>query len=346
MSPSGDRPVLGAPASHHQQTAAQAEIDSKARAEIPKQIRRRRDASRRLPVLEDGRADPIEPVRRKRHKPIQVRAIGANTVEFIGGDTAIWSACDRLGVTFMRSRFGGAWQVHQSNADDVMAWLEFAATGSTSRYEPAARQVAARRHRQQGYRRRDPRPAARPSRRDERQGPSVDLQARPRGHVDVRERPIQERLGRAIDARLLDRVGGGSKGHPQILQSAPAGGWPDIDKMFSVPAFSGAQTPLIDQSGPLPRVWGSPIYESSSMATATGAGTRVIIYGDFSQTTSWTADPVMSCSSLRSSAPARTRNCPPGKPGGSSSPGRGWDRQPPAPGGSGKSKAGRQTGHR
>ena len=56
-----------------------------------------------------------------------------------------------------------------------------------------------------------------------------------------------------------------------------------IDKMSSVPAFTGALSPLVDQSGPVPRALGAPIYESSSMATATGAGTRVLIYGDFSQ---------------------------------------------------------------
>jgi HK97 family phage major capsid protein len=56
-----------------------------------------------------------------------------------------------------------------------------------------------------------------------------------------------------------------------------------IDKMQSVPAFSGALSPLVDTSGPIPRALGAPIYESSSMATGTAAGTRVLIYGDFSQ---------------------------------------------------------------
>ena len=56
-----------------------------------------------------------------------------------------------------------------------------------------------------------------------------------------------------------------------------------IDKLQSVPSFSGSLMPLVDQSGPQPRLLGAPIYESSSMATATGAGTRVVCYGDFSQ---------------------------------------------------------------
>src|SRR5436190_16344844 len=88
VSLSEDRPLgsESGPAGPHQQTAAQAEIESGRRAEIGKQIRRRRAASRRLPVLEDGRADPIEPARRKRNT-IQVRAIGTHTVEFIGADS-------------------------------------------------------------------------------------------------------------------------------------------------------------------------------------------------------------------------------------------------------------------
>lgn len=56
-----------------------------------------------------------------------------------------------------------------------------------------------------------------------------------------------------------------------------------IDKLQSVPSFSGSLMPLVDQSGPLPRLLGSSVYESSSMTTATGAGSRVLIYGDFSQ---------------------------------------------------------------
>ena len=56
-----------------------------------------------------------------------------------------------------------------------------------------------------------------------------------------------------------------------------------FDKLQSVPSFSGSLMPLVDQSGPQPRLLGAPIYESSSMATATGAGTRVVCYGDFSQ---------------------------------------------------------------
>jgi hypothetical protein len=36
---------------------------------------------------------------------------------------------------------------------------------------------------------------------------------------DVDWRCISERIRRAVDAQLLDRVGGGYKGHPQILQA-------------------------------------------------------------------------------------------------------------------------------
>lgn len=89
---------------------------------IPSQLRRRRAASRRLPVLHDGRRDPLDPPPRRR--PIQVRAIGKNTVEFVGCDNAVYDAIHTLGVQFMRARAGGAWLVPQSAADDVMALLE------------------------------------------------------------------------------------------------------------------------------------------------------------------------------------------------------------------------------
>jgi hypothetical protein len=75
-------------------------------------------------VLDDGRSDPLEPVRRKRRQPVQVRAIGSCTVEFTGADSAVWSAIDRLNARYMRSRFGKAWLVPQADADDVMALLE------------------------------------------------------------------------------------------------------------------------------------------------------------------------------------------------------------------------------
>jgi hypothetical protein len=90
---------------------------------IPKQLRRRRAASRRLPALHDGRRDPIDPPPRR--QPIQVRAIGGNTVEFVGCDQAVYNAIHTLGVKFMRARQGGAWLVPQSAADDLMALLEY-----------------------------------------------------------------------------------------------------------------------------------------------------------------------------------------------------------------------------
>jgi HK97 family phage major capsid protein len=56
-----------------------------------------------------------------------------------------------------------------------------------------------------------------------------------------------------------------------------------VDKLLQVPAFTGSLTTLVDSSGPVPRMLGSSIYECSAMATGTAAGTRVLLYGDFSQ---------------------------------------------------------------
>ncbi len=56
-----------------------------------------------------------------------------------------------------------------------------------------------------------------------------------------------------------------------------------LDKTLQIPQFTGALTALVDSSGPIPRMLQAPMYECSAMATATGAGTRVLMYGDFSQ---------------------------------------------------------------
>jgi hypothetical protein len=91
--------------------------------DIPTQLRRRRAASRRMPVLADGRRDPVDPPRRR--QPIHVRAISKSTVEFTGCDNAVYSAIHSVGAQFMRAAQGGAWLVPQAAADDVMALLEY-----------------------------------------------------------------------------------------------------------------------------------------------------------------------------------------------------------------------------
>ena len=49
----------------------------------------------------------------------------ATQSNFAGCDSAVRSAIVKLDARFMRSRwFGGAWLVHQADADDVMALLE------------------------------------------------------------------------------------------------------------------------------------------------------------------------------------------------------------------------------
>jgi HK97 family phage major capsid protein len=56
-----------------------------------------------------------------------------------------------------------------------------------------------------------------------------------------------------------------------------------LDKTLQIPQFTGALTALVDSSGDTPRMLGAPMYECSAMSTATGTGTRVLVYGDFSQ---------------------------------------------------------------
>jgi hypothetical protein len=55
-------------------------------------------------------------------KPIHVRAVGGNTTEFDG--PGVLAAINTLGVPYMRSRHGKAWQVPGRHADDLMALLE------------------------------------------------------------------------------------------------------------------------------------------------------------------------------------------------------------------------------
>ena len=57
-----------------------------------------------------------------RAETIRVRALGANTTEFDG--PGVLAAINILGVPYMRSRHGKAWQVSGKHADDLMALLE------------------------------------------------------------------------------------------------------------------------------------------------------------------------------------------------------------------------------
>jgi hypothetical protein len=63
--------------------------------------------------------------RRRVRGTIQVRAIGPQSVEFVGCDRAVRGVINTLGVRrFMRHQHGHAWLVPQSVGDDVMALLE------------------------------------------------------------------------------------------------------------------------------------------------------------------------------------------------------------------------------
>jgi hypothetical protein len=90
--------------------------------DVASQLRRRRAASYRCPVLDDGRTDPIDKPRPRR--AIEVRAIGRNTVEFAGCDRAVYDAITTLCVKYQRAPGGRAWLIPQTVAEDVMALLE------------------------------------------------------------------------------------------------------------------------------------------------------------------------------------------------------------------------------
>jgi hypothetical protein len=57
-------------------------------------------------------------------KLVQVRALGTNTVEFIGADRAVYGAAERVNARIMRAPLRNAWHVRAVDADDVMAALE------------------------------------------------------------------------------------------------------------------------------------------------------------------------------------------------------------------------------
>ena len=75
-----------------------------------------------MPALPDGRHDPMDP--RRNNRVVQVRAIGHNTVEFIGCDQAVFGAIRTLGARHQRAPRGGAWLLPQTSAEDVAALLE------------------------------------------------------------------------------------------------------------------------------------------------------------------------------------------------------------------------------
>ena len=60
-----------------------------------------------------------------RTKTMTVRAVGRHSMEFIGPARAIVNACMATGARWMKSHLkGGGWLVRESDADDVMAYLE------------------------------------------------------------------------------------------------------------------------------------------------------------------------------------------------------------------------------
>lgn len=92
---------------------------------VPRQLRRRRAASRRLPPLVDGRRDTLDQPR-ARIVITRQDINGTQTVRF-AGEGARWiirDAADMVGARYHRDhRQRDAWLVHADSADDLEAVL-------------------------------------------------------------------------------------------------------------------------------------------------------------------------------------------------------------------------------
>ena len=75
-----------------------------------------------MSCLADGRRDPLN--RPTLQPKIAVRAIGRNTVEFVGCDRAVYVAITAVCARYQRAPRGSAWLVKQDDADNVLARLE------------------------------------------------------------------------------------------------------------------------------------------------------------------------------------------------------------------------------
>lgn len=84
-------------------------------------MRRRREASRRLPELADGRRDPMD---RPTARAVQVRPLNNRTTE-IADHPAVLPALRALGIRFMRARPAGAgWWIPGQFTEDLITLLE------------------------------------------------------------------------------------------------------------------------------------------------------------------------------------------------------------------------------
>ena len=59
---------------------------------------------------------------KRRAKVATARVLNSNTTDFDGA--GVFDALRRLGIPYMRSRFGGGWSIPGRHTDDVMAYLE------------------------------------------------------------------------------------------------------------------------------------------------------------------------------------------------------------------------------
>ena len=59
---------------------------------------------------------------KRRDKVATLRILNSNTTDVDG--VGVFDAIKRLGIPYMRSRFGGGWSIPGRHTDDVCAYLE------------------------------------------------------------------------------------------------------------------------------------------------------------------------------------------------------------------------------
>lgn len=122
MSPPDERrPGVGTEATTSDQTGQDFKLSSRVdqSSEVAVQLRRRRAASYRCPVMSDRRRDTLSkpvPI-----VPTTVRVLGKST-EFAG--PGVYAAIRTAGCKLMRARTGSGWWVPVAATEDVLDVLE------------------------------------------------------------------------------------------------------------------------------------------------------------------------------------------------------------------------------
>jgi hypothetical protein len=92
--------------------------------DIPRQLRRRRAASRRLPPLPDGRRDPIDPVPDNSKPATIVVTEDRHSVHFHGSDRVLRAAVRQVGCPYQFDRLTRKLSVPKAWGDRVAVAIE------------------------------------------------------------------------------------------------------------------------------------------------------------------------------------------------------------------------------